>query len=264
MKQSISGEEGEIAIDAGILAAIKVVVREEMGVISARLDNINKTLIKLVEVQQRLVEVDEGLQFTSERLNALATEVLPAVTDHMARIAESLAHQTLQIDVHRRKWNIIIHGIEGPAGELEHTTRAKCIQFAQEVLKVEDAATWHLAACYRLSQRPNAGIILRFVDLAQRDKWLTGTKNLRGHNKKVSLSPDLPPILRFLKDTLMLSRSKLSPDIKSKSRVRYLPRWPFVELKIEGQAPKQHEETLMTITKKILGFDHVLKISENT
>ena len=70
------------------------------------------------------------------------TEVLPAVTDHMARIAESLAHQTLQIDVHPRKWNIIIHGIEGPAGELEHTTRAKCIQFAQEVIKVEDAATW--------------------------------------------------------------------------------------------------------------------------
>ena len=71
MKQSTSGEEGEITIDAGILAAIKVVVREEMGVISARLDNINETLIKLVEVQQRLVEVEEGLQFTSERLSAL-------------------------------------------------------------------------------------------------------------------------------------------------------------------------------------------------
>ena len=126
MKQSTSAEE-EITIDAGILAAIKVVVREEMGVISARLDNIDKTLIKLVEVQQRLVEVEEGLQFTSERLNTLAAEVIPAMADHMAQITESLAHQTLQIDVHRRKWNIIIHGIEGPAGELEHATRAKCI-----------------------------------------------------------------------------------------------------------------------------------------
>ena len=118
MKQSTSGDDGEITIDAGILAAIMVAVREEMGVISARLDNIDKTLIELVEVQQRLVEVEEGLQFTSERLNALATEVIPAVTDHMAQIAESLAYQTLQIDVHRRQWNIIIHGIEGPAGEL--------------------------------------------------------------------------------------------------------------------------------------------------
>ena len=263
MKQSTSTEE-EITIDAGILAAIKVVVREEMGVISARLDNIDKTLVKLVEVQQRLVEVEEGLQFTSERLNSLATEVLPAISNHMAHIAESLAHQTLQIDVHRRKWNIIIHGIEGPAGEIEHATRAKSIQFAQEVLKVEDAASWHLAACHRLSQRANAGIILRFLDLAQRDRWLTGTKNLRGHPRKISISPDLPPILRPLKDNLMLSRSKLAPDIKSKSRVRYLPRWPFVELKVESQAPKQHEESLSGITRQILGFDHIFKIPENT
>ena len=228
MKQSTSTEE-EITIDAGILAAIKVVVREEMGVISARLDNIDKTLVKLVEVQQRLVEVEEGLQFTSERLNSLATEVLPAISNHMAHIAESLAHQTLQIDVHRRKWNIIIHGIEGPAGEIEHATRAKSI-----------------------------------LDLAQRDRWLTGTKNLRGHPRKISISPDLPPILRPLKDNLMLSRSKLAPDIKSKSRVRYLPRWPFVELKVEGQAPKQHEESLSGITRQILGFDHIFKIPENT
>ena len=235
MKQSTSGEEGEITIDADILAAIKVVVREEMGVISARLD---KTLANLVELHQRILEVEEGLQFTSERLNTLTTEVLPAMCDHMARITESLAHQTLQIDVHRRKWNIVIHGIEGPAGELECATRAKCIQFAKEVLKVEDAATWHLATCHRLSQKPNAGIILRFVDLAQRDRWLTGTKHLRGHTRKISISPDLPPppILCPLKNTLMLTRSKLAPDVKSKSRVRYLPRWPFVELKVEGQA----------------------------
>ena len=44
MEQSTSAED-EITIDAGILAAIKVVVREEMGVISARLDNIDKTLV---------------------------------------------------------------------------------------------------------------------------------------------------------------------------------------------------------------------------
>ena len=195
----VQTEEGEITIDDGILAAIKVVVREEMGVISARLDSIDKTLANLVELQQRILEVEEGLQFTSERLNTLATEVLPAMCDHMARITESLAHQTLQIDVHRRKWNIVIHGIEGPVGELECATRAKCIQFAKEVLQVEDAATWHLAACHRLSQKPNAGIILRFVDLAQRDRWLTGTKHLRGYTRKISISPDLPPFYALWK-----------------------------------------------------------------
>ena len=69
----------------------------------------------------------------------------------MTQIAESLAHQTLQIDVHRWKWNVVIHGIEGPAGK-EDVTRAKCIKFAREALKVDDADTGHLAACHRLSR----------------------------------------------------------------------------------------------------------------
>ena len=86
-----------------------------MRLISARLDNMDKILTKLVEVQQCLLKVEEGMQFTSEYLNMLA-----------ARITESLTHQILRKDVHCSKWNIIILDIEGPAGELEHTTCAKC------------------------------------------------------------------------------------------------------------------------------------------
>ena len=130
-KQSTSGEvDGEIDIDSWIFAAIKLAFREEMGEISSRLGNIDKTLANLVEVQQRIEFVEESIQYTSDRLDALATEVLPALSNHMSQIAETLAHQTLQIDVYRRKWNIVIHGIEGPAGEEERIIRAKCIQFA--------------------------------------------------------------------------------------------------------------------------------------
>ena len=112
-KQSTSGEvDEEIDIDSRILAAIKLAVREEMGEISSRLENIDKTLANLVEVQQRIEVVEESIQYTSDRLDALATEVIPALSNHMSQIAETLAHQTLQIDVHRRKWNIVIHGIE--------------------------------------------------------------------------------------------------------------------------------------------------------
>ena len=264
-KHSTSGEvDEETNIDAWILAAIKLAVMEELGDISSRLENIDRTLANLVEVQRHMEVVEESIQFTSERLDALATEVLPALSNHMARIAESLAHQTLQIDVHRRKWNVMIHGIDGPAGEEEGVTRTKCVNFAREVLKVADADAWHLAACHRLSRKANAGIILRFTDLAQRDRWLAGTKNLRGHTKKISVSVDLPPILRPLNDNLMLMRSKLEPNIKSKSRVRHLPQWPFVELRIEGQSPKWPQETLASITAQVLGFDHVFRVNENT
>ena len=58
----------------------------------------------------------------------------------------------------------------------------------------------------------------------------------------------------------MLARSKLAPNIKSKSRVRHLPQWPFVELRIDGQSPTRPQETLAGITTKILGFDHVFKV----
>ena len=109
--------------------------------------------------------VEETIQFANECLDALATELLPGLSSHMAQIVESLAHQTLQIDVHRRrKWNFVIHGIGGPAGEEEDVTRAKCIKFPGEALKVDDPDNWHLAACHWLSQKANAGIILRFVD----------------------------------------------------------------------------------------------------
>ena len=211
-RQSQSRQEDEkVAVDARLIAAIKQVVREEMGQISTRLDSIDKTLTSLMEIQQRIEVVEESIQFTSSRLDSLATEILPALSDHMANLAESLALQTLQIDVHRRKWNIVIHGIEGPAGEEETATRDKCVTFARQVLKVEDANAWHLAACHRLSRKENAGIIIRFLDLSQRDRWLSGSKHLKGYTRKISISQDLPPVLRPLKDSLMLTRSKLAP-----------------------------------------------------
>ena len=61
-------------------------------------------------------------------------------------------------------------------------------------------------------------------------------KNIQDHTKKISISADIPPIPRLLKDNRMLFLNKLAPDIKLKSGVRYLASWPFVELKIEGKS----------------------------
>ena len=171
--------------------------------------------------------------------------------------------QTMQIDVHRRKWNLVLHGLNGPAAEDERETRAVCIRFAKDVLKVPDAEDTRIAACHRLSRKQNAGVIIRFADLAQRDRWLAGTRNLRNHDRKVSLSPDLPPVLRPMKDALMLTRSKLAADIKSKSRVRYLPTWPFVELRIDGQPPRRPDTTRADLVTNILGINPVLRIRES-
>ena len=254
-----TGDHDEEDFDPRMYRAIKKAVREEFGPIKIRLDNIEKTLGK------RLDDAEEGLQFTSERVDRLMKTSLPAITDHIAQIAESLAQQTLEIDVHRRKWNIIVHGIEGPVAESEEATRGACTTFASEVLKVTDAENIPLAACHRLSRKKDAGIILRFTDLADRDRWMAGTRNLRDYAKQISVSPDLPPVLRTVKDDLMRTRSTMSPDMKTKSKVRYLPKWPFVELRIEGQqARRPNLITKHEITKSILGFDALFKVTESS
>lgn len=247
-------------IDPRILAAIKQVIHEEVG---SRLARIDEALASLVKVNERMEALEKSMQFTAERLDATVKQLLPAITDHMAQLADGLVQQTLQIDVHRRKWNLILHGVDGPAGEDEAATRSTCVSFANSVLKVSDAKSTQFAACHRLSGKANAGIIVRFSDLAQRDRWLAGTRHLRNHAKKVTLCPDLPPVLRPSKDELMLTRSKLSPSVKAKSRVKYLPHWPFVELRIEGQPPKRSATQLSHIAAKVLGMDPLLKIRES-
>ena len=168
-------------VSADILAAIKSAVNDVIG---KWLDSIDNALTQLVQLNQRMIDVERAMQDTSNRLEDAVSTLLPSITTHMSQLAEGLARKQLEIDVHRRKWNLVIHGIDGGAGEDEATTRQTCKDFAKHVLKVDDADATLFSACHRLSQKPNAGIIIRFVDLAQRDQWLTGTKQLKNHSKK--------------------------------------------------------------------------------
>ena len=225
---------------------------------------IKNSLKSLVEINQRLEEVERGLQFTSERLEWVVKNILPAISSHMTKLAEGLAMQNLQIDVHRRKWNLILHGLKGRANESDTDTRAACIKLAKDVLKVPDAETTQLAACHRLSKKENAGVILRFSDLSQRDRWLSGSFNLRGTQHKISISQDLPPVLRPLKDSLMLKRKNFTPEQKSQSRVHYLPVWPFVELQRKNRPPQHPETPMSDVLSKIIDMNPLFKVVENT
>ena len=130
----------------------------------------------------------------------------------------------------------------------------KIIAIAKNTLKAHNPVESDLAACHRLSGATNAGTIVRFVDLSKRDQWLSGTKHLKGM-QDISVSPDLPPVLRPMKDELMKIRKTLDPDKKSKAKIRYLPVWPFIELKIGTDDPIHPKTTLASITKQVLGID---------
>lgn len=249
------------SLDERIAAAVRKAIHDELG---PRLTKIDETLNKLGDLHQKVQDLDDSLKFTNDRIEALIKTTLPALSEHFAKVTENLAHQTLQIDTHRRKWNLILHGLKGNAGEDEKVTRAACIEFAESDLKVPDADHVRFEACHRLSRKDNAGIIIRFCDLADRDKWLSGTRNLRGSTKKISLSPDIPPVIRPLKDELMKTRSEMAPSDKAKSKVKYLPQWPFVELRVEGARPQRPKTTLSEVATTILGIDPYFKIVENS
>ena len=234
--------------------------------LSQRVDKISREFTStLTPLKTKVESVEKGLQYASSRLDHIDNEVMPAVTRHMSKLAERQLHESLKMDAHSRKWNVVLHGVDGKAGEEESTTRQAVKDFAKSALKLseEDVRDSHFSACHRLSKKDNAGIIIRFVDLSCRDKWLSGARNIQTYlaelqppqpDKKISLAIDLPPKIRPLKDNLMIKRKNLPLDKRRKSKLRYLAQWPFVELKVEGQDSIRPDETLSDIAASVLGM----------
>ena len=266
------------AIDPALLAAIRHVIHEEceglradIKALNKRLNTFDKHVKDITTLKSTVTTVESGLQHASDRLDHIDDKVFPAVAQHVSAISQRLLHETLKMDAHRRKWNVVIHGINGPAGEEETATRSAVMDFARKALKLspEDIRDTKFSACHRLSRKENAGIIIRFVDLTYRDKWLSGAKNIQSYiadlrppnpDKKVSLAIDLPPRIRPLKDNLMKKRRELPAEKRRKSKLRYLSQWPFVELRVEGESPIRPAESLSDIANSTLGLNLKLQI----
>ena len=60
---------------------------------------LGSALTQLVQLNQRMADVEQAMQDTRDHLEA--------------ELAEGLAKKPLEVDVHRRKWNLVIHGLDG-------------------------------------------------------------------------------------------------------------------------------------------------------
>ena len=80
----------------------------------------------------------------------------PPFARHIQEVTTGLALQTMDLDVHRRKWSLTIHGLKGEAGEEEENTRDACVKLAKDHLGIPDPATTDFAACHRLSRQATA------------------------------------------------------------------------------------------------------------
>ena len=101
------------------------------------------------------------------------------------------------------------------------------------------------------------GIIVRFRDLGMRNRWLASAKNLRGRADDISISPDLPPVLRPIKTELLTKRKSLNPDEK-KAHLKYLRQWPYVVLAVGKDKTIKPATTTKTVINSILGFSPLM------
>ena len=227
-----------------IIEAVKEVIREE---ITSRLDDIEEKLLEITQIQDKLLEhdqhikdIEKAMEFTSEQIKEINEHRIPDLGKRFDNITTQICLKTLDLDTHRRKWSIIMNGLEGHAGELESETSTKVRKFATDKLKVRGAESHMFGACHRLSYQENAGIIIKFSDLRDRNTWLSNAKNLKNSGSAVSLSPDIHPCLRQIKKNILEIRKDLPPERKQMSQVKYLANWPYICLKVRGESTIHH------------------------
>ena len=169
-------------------AQIKL-IKDELG---GRLLRMVEKLQTIANVRQTVDALEKSAEFTASQLEELQSTAIPKIEHNMKKIASALVMQTLDLDVHRRKWSLTIHGLNGDRGEDDSTTRRKCIELAKNFLGVDDADPRDITACHRLKQSENSGVIIRFCDLSQRNRWLAGVRNLLRHPGISNISDHLP------------------------------------------------------------------------
>lgn len=172
----------------------------------------------------------EGIKFAVANLeDSVESNLL-----HTNNAVEAMGMMYLEQEVYSRKFNIMLYGFPGMAKEDKFITRAKVLDFSQEVFEFKPS----LAASHRLNSVSNAPIIIRFLDLDQRDTWLMKAGKIRSYNAansvKIGIQPDLPAPIVKIKNELNEKRKTLPRE--TKSHFKYLAKWPFVQLYYQNTA----------------------------
>ena len=93
---------------------------------------------------------------------------------------------------------------------------------------------------------------------------MSKAKNLKNFpNDNISITRDLPPVLRPLKKELLNQRRVMPPEEKTRASVRFLKQWPYLQLK-SGSNVIHHDADKSAIVKNILGMDPKFHVTEST
>ena len=241
-----------------IRKVVREVFQEETAKISVQLSEVS-TQLKIINDKYNSIEA--AISDLSAKMDKTLNVFLPSIVKKSFDLTAALTEKHLDKEVHSRKWSVIVQGLPGDAGESESVTRQKCINLAVNHLGLTESSSLDFAACHRLSNQSGAAIIARFVDLDKRNQWLSNAKKLASYPGRVSISPDLPPILRDVKLQLLKKRSELNPEMKKASFVRHLKSFPYVQLDIRGRPPIRPDITLHDLAAKYLNVSPTVNFS---
>ena len=237
--------------DAAFWNKMRKIIREEVSIeLKDTVGKLEKKVDDLLLLGQNVHSLKESIEFQSKRFDDLKTKELPSLATHYNKVVTAMALQNVDLNMHRRKWSVVIHGIPGRAGEDNMVTRKAVVDMAMQQLGIPHANLHDFGACHRLKQDANAGIIARFLDLSTRDEWLANCKNLR--NTRISINVDLPPCLREVNKQLATKKKDLPPDIKRRSYIRHLPSWPYLYLQHPDRTRTNHTFTKESLAQKAL------------
>ena len=137
--------------------------------ITSRLDEMDRKIGSISNMQNSIAALEKSMTFHTQELDTMRNSTLPGLVGHISQVATAITLQNVDLNVHRRKFSLIIQGLEGPAREECANTRKSVIDMAKTKLGVL-ATPRDLAACHRLKPMKDAGIIVRrFVDINERD-----------------------------------------------------------------------------------------------
>ena len=108
---------------------VQSTMRDELSDVTNtnRLDKIESDMKLLCDFKAKMDDVENAISNTSQRLDDLYKHSLPKIQQHIQDVATGLALQTLDLDVHRRKWSLTVQGLKGEENEDEDKTRDICV-----------------------------------------------------------------------------------------------------------------------------------------
>lgn len=194
---------------------------------------------KLKETIDRVVELEKAMShFENEQLG-MKESTIPGIIEEAEKHNKSIRDEVLALNLWGRKWNFIVHGMTGEIKETSEVTRHRIQEFFNTTLKMDpgEVKNINIAACHRIRGSRDAtkeSIIIRFVDLQQRDYILTLAKKLpkgSGYEVMVDLSPELSKLRR----RLLKKKSELPFQQQKETKLKYLQKAPFIQLVVAGQ-----------------------------